>query len=602
MFWVAVALLYFVLAAVAPGILGLFVSRTRADFGTLALSLRILFVAIALTCLAATSYVHVESDEIAVLNKIYGTTSLPGEHIIAIHGEKGPQAEILTPGWHPWFLVNVIYQVENKKVVSIPSGKYGFLNAKDGVPLRPDQFLADAFVDGHQFDMLDAEYFLTHGGERGPQTTVLTPGNYRLNTYLWDIDVKDAVDIPKGSVGVIKSNVVAAVNFGNMVARKPSSSSCQQKRVSANASGEAVADRKNRDQGVLTAILVPVGCIGVWEQALQPGRYYVNEAAYKVTMISTRVQTWEFKGGYKKRYIDLSLDQAGNLTQSQRSQDIPVPEGAADPAVTPFVEGWLVPLELRVLAQVTPDNAPFVVAAVGGVREIENNIMVPTIRSIVRNVVGATGRHVLDLADNRATLERAVEDAIRPEGMRAGIIIKEVKFGDVALPPELLISRLRQQLADQLQLTYQQEQKAQTQRIETEKARATAELQHQLVEALIGVQVAEQNRNAAKLRGEGQKLELEETAQGQKAQADVLGQDRVLTINLVQQFLKVIEQKPEIVSLIGRLVPQTVVSTGNQGTGLDSAAAIFGALLNHGGAATPALSGVSRPKNENDTK
>src|SRR5215472_17998348 len=87
-------------------------------------------VAIALICLAATSYVHIDSDEIAVLNKIYGTTSLPGQHIIATNGEKGPQAEILTPGWHPWFLVNVIYQVENKKVVSIPSGKYGFLNAK----------------------------------------------------------------------------------------------------------------------------------------------------------------------------------------------------------------------------------------------------------------------------------------------------------------------------------------------------------------------------------------------------------------------------------------------------------------------------------------
>ncbi|MBV8119521.1 MAG: hypothetical protein JO081_06240 [Alphaproteobacteria bacterium] len=597
MFWVAVALLYLVLAAVAPAILGLFVARTRPDFRSLALSLRILFVAIALTCLAATSYVHVDADEIAVLNKIYGVKSLPGEHIIAIHGEKGPQAYILTPGWHPWFLVNVIYHVENQKVVSIPAGKYGFLNAKDGVPLRPDQYLADAFAAGHELDMLDAEYFLTHDGERGPQTTVLTPGNYRLNTYLWDIDVKDAVDIPKGSVGVIKSNVVTAVDFGSMVAPKPDPHSCRQKRVFANSSGKAVASEpKKEDQGVLTAVLVPVGCIGVWEQALQPGRYYVNDAAYKVTMISTRVQTWEFKGGYKKRYIDLSLDQAGNLTQSQRAQDIPVPEGAADPAVTPFVEGWLVPLELRVLAQVTPDNAPFVVAAVGGLPEIENNIMVPTIRSIVRNVVGATGRHVLDLADNRAELEHAVEEAIRPEGLRAGIIIKEVKFGDVALPPELLVSRLRQQLADQLQLTYQQEQKAQTQRIQTEKARATAEQQHQLVEAMIGVQVAEQNRNAAKLRGEGQKLELEETAQGQKAQADVLGQDRVLTINLVQQFLKAIEQKPEIVALVGRLVPQTVVSTGGQGTGIDSAAAIFGALLNNGGAATPALAGSSTKK------
>jgi hypothetical protein len=159
-----------------------------------------------------------------------------------------------------------------------------------------------------------------------------------------------------------------------------------------------------------------------------------------------------------------------------------------------------------------------------------------------------------------------------------------------------LISRLRQQLADQLQMTYQQEQKAQTQRIETEKARATAEQQRQLVEALIGVQVAEQNKNAAKLRGEGQKLELEETAQGQKAQADVLGQDRVLTINLVQQFLKTVEQKPEIVALIGRLVPQTVVSTGGQGAGLDSAAAIFGALLKNGATAAPAPTGASIKK------
>jgi SPFH domain / Band 7 family len=595
MFWVVVAILYFVLAAVAPSILGLFVSRTRPDFRTLSLSLRAVFVSIALICLAATSYVHVESDEIAVLNKIYGTASLAGEHIIAANGEKGPQAEILTPGWHPWFLVNVIYQVENKKVVSIPSGKYGFLVAKDGVPLRPDQFLADAFPSGNELEMLDAEHFLTHGGQRGPQTTILTPGTYRLNTYLWDVTIKDATDVAEGSVGVVKSNVVDSVHFGNLNAEKPTS--CEQKTVSTNASGMAVAAKEAKsDEGRLAAILVPVGCIGVWEKALQPGRYYVNEAAYKVTMMSTRVQTWEFKGGYKKRYIDLSLDQAGNLTQSQRSQDIPVPTGAADPAVTPFIEGWLVPLELRVLAQVTPDNAPFVVSSVGTLTEIENNIMVPTIRSIVRNVVGAQGRHVLDLADNRALLEHAVEDSIRPEGLRAGIVIKEVKFGDPALPPELLVSRLRQQLADQLQVTYQQEQKAQTQRIETEKARATAEQQHQLVEAVIGVQVAEQNKNAAKLRGEGQKLELEEVAQGQRAQADVLGQDRVLTITLVQQMLKAIEDKPEIVSLIGRLVPQTVVSTGGQGTGLDSAAAVLGALINNSGGATPAMSGQSSKK------
>src|SRR6266850_648265 len=189
MFWVVVALLYFVLAAVAPSILGLFVNRARPDFPTLSLSLRALFVVIALICLAATSYVHVESDEIAVLNKIYGTTSLPGEHIIATNGEKGPQ------------------------------------------------------------------------------TTILTPGNYRLNTYLWDLSVYNAVDVAEGFVGVVKSNVIDSVHFGNLIADKPAS--CQQKMVSTNASGEAIAAQEAKlDEGKLTAILIPVGCIGIWEKAL----------------------------------------------------------------------------------------------------------------------------------------------------------------------------------------------------------------------------------------------------------------------------------------------------------------------------------------------
>jgi hypothetical protein len=48
--------------------------------------------------------------------------------------------------------------------------------------------------------------------------------------------------------------------------------------------------------------------------------------------------------------------------------------------------------------------------------------------------------------------------------------------------------------------------------------------------------------------------------------------------------------------LIGRLVPQTVVSTGGQTAGLDSAAAILGALINNGGGATPTLSGESSKK------
>ena len=73
------------------------------------------------------------------------------------------------------------------------------------------------------------------------------------------------MNIAEGSVGVVKSNVVDSVHFGSLVADKPSS--CAQKMVSTNASGEAVAARDIKsDEGKLTAVLVPAGCIGVWDR------------------------------------------------------------------------------------------------------------------------------------------------------------------------------------------------------------------------------------------------------------------------------------------------------------------------------------------------
>jgi hypothetical protein len=291
------------------------------------------------------------------------------------------------------------------------------------------------------------------------------------------------------------------------------------------------------------------------------------------------VQTWEFKGGYTKRYIDLGIDQAGNLKQAERSEQIPVAPNSADAAITPRVEGWVVPLELRVLAQVTAENAPFVVASVGGLDAVEHNIMIPTIRSIVRNVVGAADRKVLDLMDHRSEVEAAVENAIRPQGLRAGIVIREVRFGDPVLPPELLVSRLRQQLASQLIETYKQEQKAQEQRIQTAQAAASADQQGNLVAAQIDVQRAEQEQKALALRGAGKKQELEQIAEGQKAQALVLGQDRVMILTLSQQILDAISKHPEIVQLMGKIVPNTVVSNGSNGGGITDAATLLGLFL-----------------------
>ncbi|GAA0772962.1 hypothetical protein E1180_11145 [Roseibium denhamense] len=544
--------------------------------------------------LLSTSFVLVDANSVGHLKRIYAFNELPEGRIIALEGEKGPQAEILGPGFHFIPLVRVLYDFEEWEVVTIPEGYYGQLTALDGSAMPSGMFMAPAIPDAEVGEMLKAESFLTLSGLRGPQETVLKPGQYRLNRYLFDVRLDEntaATIIPAGHVGVVKSNVSQpGIN-------------CVEEEVSAStASREA-----------LTVPLVPRGCVGIWKDPLFPGAYYLNRQAYEVTLVDTRVQTWEYKGGYTKRIIDLSVDQQGNIQQNERSVQEGVPEDAADRAVFVKVEGWDIPLELRALVQVDPDNAPVVVGSVGGLGEIENRILTPAIRSIVRNVAGASIRvqdknpdgtladppsftvrptRVLDLIENRDALEQTIEQQIKVEGNKAGVDIREIRLGEPAIPPELLVSRLRVQLADQLSTAYERETDAQQKRIETEQARSTADEQPRLVEAQIAVQVANQREQERAALGRAERQYLEELARGQRAQVDVLGQDRVALLQALEKLLTSLERKPELVGLVGKLVPNTVV--GGDGAGLAGAAALLGASI---GGQSPAA-GAIRPQGQ----
>ena len=539
----------------------------------------IVALGIGLFMLASTSFIFVDANQVGHLKRIYAFKELPPGRIIALNGEKGPQAEILGPGFHFIPLVRVLYDFEEFDVVTIPEGYYGQLTTLDGQAMPSGMFMAPAISDEDMGDMLKADVFLTKGGLRGPQETVLKPGQYRLNRYLFDVRLDqntNATVIPAGHVGVVKSNVSQpGIN-------------CVEEEVSASeVSREA-----------LSVPLVPRGCVGIWKDPLFPGAYYMNRQAYEVTLVDTRVQTWEYKGGYTKRIIDLSVDQEGDIKQTERSVNEPVPDDAADKAVFVKVEGWDIPLELRALVQVDPANAPVVVGSVGGLAEIENRILTPAIRSIVRNVAGASIRvpdkdasgavaspitytvrptRVLDLIENRDALEQTIEAQIKVEGNKAGVDIREIRLGEPAIPPELLVSRLRVQLADQLSIAYERETDAQQKRIETEQARSTADEQPRLVQAQIAVKVANQREQERAALGRAERQYLEELARGQRAQVDVLGQDRVALLQALEKLLASLERKPELVALVGKLVPNTIV--GGDGGGLAGAAALLGASI-----------------------
>ena len=104
-------------------------------------------IVFALFLLLSTSYVIIDADKIGHLKRVYLGQSMPPGQIIAFEGQKGPQARILPPGFHFKPLLNVLFDVEEVPLIEVPDGKYGYVVAKDGAPLRRNQYLADAWPD-----------------------------------------------------------------------------------------------------------------------------------------------------------------------------------------------------------------------------------------------------------------------------------------------------------------------------------------------------------------------------------------------------------------------------------------------------------------------
>ena len=547
-------------------------------------------IAVAIASFLATSCLIIDSDDVGHLKRIYLGKQMPPGRIIANNNEKGPQAKILAPGFHLIPLIRVTHDIEELPIVTVDQGKYAFIVARDGLPMPEGQFIAPGWDD--MSSMINAMKFMGYDekgkevqGVKGPQLTVLPPGNYRLNRYLFEVYEGKSTPVPAGHVAVIKSNV-----------------------------GEDYTGPALLPTGIkftdLSVPIVPKGYRGVWETVFNPGEYYINSKAYDVTIVDTRVQTWKYLGGYTRKWIDLTIGDDGKIHQQPHEEVVPVPKDAADTAIVLRVEGWDVFQDSRVQVQVTPDNAPFVVASVGGLQQIEDKIITPNYRSILRNVVaqevtveepildkdgnkvydlaidkngkkipGSKGelkthtmtrpRKVLDLLYHREELEKEVAEDLVPAGAQAGLTVQWVRFGDPAVPPSLLIPGKRQQLAEALMATYRTEKTAQVERVQTEKERARADEQARLMKSEIGITVADNNKRSRTKEGEGEKAYLMNVAKGQLAQANVLGQERAFELAYIKEVLEAATNNPDLIKYPNILVM-------GQG-GFEGAAAILGA-------------------------
>ncbi|WP_353228588.1 hypothetical protein [Novosphingobium sp.] len=132
---------------------------------------------------------YVGNNRVAIVEKLWsGTGSVTGG-LIALNKEAGYQPDVLRGGFHFFFPFQ--YRLHAEPLVTIPQGQIGYVFARDGAPLEPTQTLAS---NAKTADFLNVRAFLTLGGQKGPQRTILREGTYAINLAQFVIITRDQIN------------------------------------------------------------------------------------------------------------------------------------------------------------------------------------------------------------------------------------------------------------------------------------------------------------------------------------------------------------------------------------------------------------------------
>lgn len=469
------------------------------------------------------SFRYVGEDKIGIVTKNIGFTSLPAGKIIATAGEKGPQAKILPPGWHPWYWP-FIYDIEFGDVIKIPAGSVGMLNASDGKPLPRDTAYAPEWKEADEGLMAqDAEFFLTEGGGyKGPQTSVLKPGSYRINPKLFEVEQAPVTTIEKAMVGVVKSNV-----------------------------GERSTAEEIEAEGETSRHLVSRGDRGIWREPLLEGQEYLNTKAYEITKIST------------KKHIVLYTSQQGPRTDGAEEREIMVRTS----------DGFTFPVDVRVEFEIQPDHAPLLVATVGDDEEGLRTVMNSAVRAIFRN--NAEGVKALDYVKQRSHQESQSLTMLVNEMAKIGVTVTAVRIGDVGNEETLgvlLQTQTSREIALQEQETFQEQQRAAEQKKQLTKTEQEAEEEKRLATAAYAVKIAENDKLkqiiSAQAEAESVEIKAEAQATAYKLIAEQIGSGNAALVEL----LKIVGEQ-------GIMITPRVMVTGGASAGDGQTTALIGTML-----------------------
>ena len=468
-----------------------------------------------------------------------------GQAFLENGGQKGPQIDILQPGT---YRINLnLFQVEIHDATVIPANNVGLVTALDGNPLPETEYIAKS-ITGHD-DYQDAQKFLSAGGQRGPQLDVLRPGTYYINPLMFKVELDEVAVVERGQVAVVISNV----------GEEPTEEMKRRLTASQAASpGEAAEEAKER-------YVVPKGYRGIQEEVAGPGRYYLNKRAFIPYIIDTTNITIDWDNSAETRF---------------------------DPLKVISKDGFPIDVSVKVVVRVRPDQAPYMVAKVGSIENLILHVIHPMIDSSFRNQASSTS--AMNFLQNRQEEQTRAEDRARTSLEKYHVECVSVLICQINLPQELMETQTKRIIAEQQKQMFAMQQEAEAARISTEKTRATADQQGELVKAEIGVKVADQQKQKTIILAEGDAEGIRLKGEGEAKKIEAIGQAtaeayRKQNAALGQQAITAIEVVKRVAEGNIRITPDILVA-GEKGGLLDI---LLAQLVRKGG--TPAAAAAAAP-------
>jgi regulator of protease activity HflC (stomatin/prohibitin superfamily) len=500
--------------------------------------------------------VRVDDDEVGLVEAVDGRPVPPGrifarvvqghelfqdgEAFLRLGGERGPQLDLLPPGLYrlnPYF-----FRVFTMKAVDIPIGKVGRVSASDGAPIAKGRLLARS-VPGHD-NFQNAGAFLAAGGEKGPQIDVLLPGRYRINTQLFDVEVRPATVVATGQVGIVTAKDGEALPSSEFVAREVAGHRDFQDAATFLAAGgqrgpqlgflrpgtyyvnpamfDVTIDRVAEVERGFVAVIVSnvgldptaaegalgdplvsgveryvvdAGFRGIQREVAGPGTYYLNRLAYIPHLIPT---------------TNITIDWAGDPEDRREHAQ------AFDPLAIVSKDGFEMTISVKVIIRVLPEQAPHMVARIGTIENLIEHVIRPLIDSSFRNQASST--EAMQFMQDRHEEQKKAEHHISRELERYHVRCVSVLICQIILPERLMETLTNKVVAAQQMSMFDAQRAAEDRRREMENTRAQADLQPALVKAEVNVQIAAQKRQETVLLAEGQgqatRLEQEGVAAG----------------------------------------------------------------------------------------